>query len=477
MSSIVTLIIRNLPLSTGSMANASDAEKGEASPRVPKQSKIKAKKSCPLKKILVGIFLLICLFVAMFGMGVLGAHFAAHNDSSNEVLDGASHEPVLAIQVASAHDERFIARRDQTADASYPISTKTALSTIYEVRHTPTLEIETVFETVTGTTYVTVPDEVPVSVSTTTFEETTEYCEDHVVTMTKTVTFVVTPDKIPAATSAALPGTPVVVTEEPQTVTETEIDTSITSGLPDAIITGNPETVTEADVDTSVTSGLPDAVVTGNPETVTKSEIDTSATSNLPDVTVTGNPETVTATKVDTSVTSGLPDAVVTGNPETVTRSETDTSVTDSVFTTITVSNLTPTIVPPELPPKSTVTSCTTFVLTLPYSKPTNIVGVPPESTVTATIYETEGDASTSTTTVFVPPSPYPPQPPYPTANDTTLPDSTSNNPIVPHMPTPTPVIISGGTKKPEPRGWGGTSGTTNLSCTVMLVAVIMFLL
>ncbi|QPC73989.1 hypothetical protein HYE68_004741 [Fusarium pseudograminearum] len=314
---IVTLIIRHLPLTTGSstspsssfcrplpltvslVANASDAEKGEATPRVPKQSKSKAKKSCPLKKIFVGIFLLICLFVAMFGMGVLGAHFAAHQDSSNEALDGASHETVLAIQVASAHDERFIARRDQTADASYPISTKTALSTIYEVRHTPTLEIETVFETVTGTT----------------------------------------------------------------------------------------------------------------------------------------------------------------------------------VFTTITVSNLTPTIVPPELPPKSTVTSCTTFVLTLPYSKPTNIVGVPPESTVTATIYETEGDASTSTTTVFVPPPPYPPQPPYPTANDTTLPDSTGNNPIVPHMPTPTPVIISGGTKKPEPRGWGGTSGTTNLSCTVMLVAVIMFLL
>ncbi|PTD09649.1 hypothetical protein FCULG_00008407 [Fusarium culmorum] len=348
----------------------------------------------------------------MFGMGVLGAHFAAHQDSSNGALGEASNEPILAIQAASAHYERFMARRDQTADASYPISTKTALSTIYEVRHTPTLEIETVFETVTGTTYVTVPDEVPVSVSTATFEETTDH----------------------AATSAALPETPVVVTEEPQTVTETEIDTSVTSGLPDAIITGNPETVTETDVDTSVTSGLPDAVVTGNPETVTKSEIDTSATSNLPDVTVTGNPETVTATKVDTSVTSGLPDAVVTGNPETVTRSETDTSITDSVFTTITVSNLTPTIVPLSYPQKH----CHI---------------------------------------IFRPPSPYPPQPPYPTANDTTLPDSTGNNPIVPHMPTPTPVIVSGGTKKPEPRGWGGTSGTTNLSCTVMLVAVIMFLL
>ncbi|RGP66472.1 hypothetical protein FSPOR_6595 [Fusarium sporotrichioides] len=449
-----------------------DAEKGEVTPHVPKtnKNKNKAKRPCPVKKILVGTLLLICLFFAMFGMGILGANFVG---SSDEASGEASDEPVLAIQAAGTHQDHFMARRDQIAGASYPISTKTALSTIYEVRHTPTLEIETVFETVTGTTYVTVPDEVSVSISATTFGETTEYCEDRVVTMTETVTFVVTPDESPEATSAVLPGMPVIVTEEPQTVTETEIDTSVTSGLPDAIITGNPETVTETNVDTSVTSGLPDAIVTGNPETVTKSETDTSVTSNLPDVTVTGNPETITTTEVDTSVTSGLPDAIVTGNPETVTKSETDTSVTDSIFTTITVSNIFPSDADADVP-KSTVTSCTTFVLTLPYPKPTSITGVPPESTFTATIYETEGDASTSTTTVFVPPSPYPP---YPTANGTLLPDSTGNSPIVPHLPTPTPVIISGGTKKPEPRGWGGTNGTTNLSCTVMLVAVIMFLL
>ncbi|GKT97948.1 hypothetical protein FLAG1_00050 [Fusarium langsethiae] len=399
-----------------------DAEKGEATPHVPKtnKNKNKAKRPCPVKKILIGTLLLTCLFFAMFGMGILGANFVG---SSDEASDEASDEPAIAIQAAGTHQDHFMARRDQIAGASYPISTKTALSTIYEVRHTPTLEIETVFETVTGTTYVTVPDEVSVSVSATTFEETTEYCEDRVVTMTDTVTLVVTPDESPEVTSAILPGTPTIVTEEPQTVTEIGIDTSVTSGLPDASITGNPETVTE--------------------------------------------------TNVDTSVTSGLPDAIVTGNPETVTKSETDTSVTDSIFTTITVSNIFPSDADADVP-KSTVTSCTTFVLTLPYPKPTSIAGVPPESTFTATIYETEGDASTSTMTVFVPPSPYPP---YPTANDTLLPDSTGNSPIVPHLPTPTPVIISGGTKKPEPRGWGGTSGTTNLSCTVMLVAVIMFLL
>ncbi|OBS18192.1 hypothetical protein FPOA_09919 [Fusarium poae] len=438
-----------------------DVEKGKATSGVPKvkpeANKKKVKESRSRKWPLFWALVLICSGILI---GALCGYFGfSRSDPSSPG------ETVIAIQAAGTHHHK--ARRDQTA-ASYPISTKTALSTIYEVRHTPTLEVETVFETVTGTTYVTAPTEVSTSVPATTIEETTEYCEDQAVTMTETVTVIVTPDESPAATSDALPGTPVIVTEEPQTVTETEIDTSLTSGLPDAIVTGNPETVTETNIDTSVTSGLPDAIVTGNPETVTKSETDTSITSDLPDVTVTGNPETVTATEVDTSVTSGLPDAIVTGNPGTVTKSETDTSATDSVFTTITVSN----VFPPA--PRSTVTSCTTYVLTLPYPKPTSIVGVPPESTFTTTIYETEGDASTSTTIVLVPPSPYPP---YPTANDTLLPVSTGNSPIVPHMPTPTPVIISGGTKKPEPRGWGGTSGTTNLSCTVMLVAVIMFLL
>ncbi|RGP80619.1 hypothetical protein FLONG3_1223 [Fusarium longipes] len=446
-----------------------DTEKGEAPLREPEMGKVekgKAKKRRTSWGKIFGMFLILALIAAVsFGMGIVGAEFAASTDST----DRSSDESVVAIGAHATYRDRSMARRHQAAGASYPISTKTALSTIYEVRHTPTLVIETVFETVTGTTYVTAPDKDFVSVSTNTFDETTEYCEDEVVTMTETVTFVVTPEESPAASSAALPGTPVIVTEEPETVTETEIDTSVTSGLPDAVITGNPETVTETEIDTSVTSGLPDAVVTGNPETFTATVIDTSITSNLPDVTVTGNPETVTATEVDTSVTSGLPDAIVTGNPETITKSEIDTSVTTSIFTTITVSNLYQ-----QQVSKSTVTSCTTFVLTFPYPQSTNIAGAPPESTFTATIYETEGDASTSTTTVFVPPSPYPP---YPTANDTLLPDSTGNNPFVPHMPTPTPVVISGGTKKPEPRGWGGTSGTTNLSCTVMLVAVVMFLL
>ncbi|CEI39014.1 unnamed protein product [Fusarium venenatum] len=431
-----------------------DVEKGKATSRVPEAKESRSRK-CPF-------FFALLLLCAGVTIGIICGYFGF---SCNEPSDDHPVESAIAIPAAGTHHK---ARRGHPAGVSYPISTKTALSTIYEVRHTPTLEIETVFETVTGTTYVTAPAEVSISVSATTFEDTTEYCEDQAVIMTESVTITVTPDEIPAATSAALPGTPVTVTEEPQTVTETEIDTSVTSGLPDAVVTGNPETVTKSETDTSVTSNLPDVTVTGNLETVTATEVDTSVTSSLPDAVVTGNPETVTKSETDTSVTSNLPDVTVTGNLETVTKSVTDAAPTDSVFTTITVSN----IFPPA--PESTVTSCTTYILTLPYLKPTTIAGVPPKSTFTTTIYETEGDAYTSTTTVFVPASPYPP---YPTANDTLLPDSTGNSPIVPHMPTPTPVIISGGTKKPEPRGWGGTSGTTNLSCTVMLVTAIMFLL
>jgi hypothetical protein len=101
-------------------------------------------------------------------------------------------------------------------------------------------------------------------------------------------------------------------------------------------------------------------------------------------------------------------------------------------------------------------------------------VSASPTSSTTTTVYETAGVPSTSTTTIMVPPPAYPP---YPTANNTLLPGPSGSVTVVPTVPTSTPVVVSGGTKKPEPRGWGGTSGTTNLSCTVMLVAIIMFAL
>ncbi|RBR19085.1 uncharacterized protein FIESC28_05756 [Fusarium coffeatum] len=422
-----------------------DAEKGETALYASKTNK--SKKLCSiLKKAIITLMICLSLCAAMFGIGVFAAEWVQ-----------ARNGVVVHSEAPTASLGHSMARRDEAVDASYPISTKTALSTIYEVRHTPTIKFETVFETVHGTTYV---DEVSVSSSSTPFEESTEYCEEHIVTTTETVTIVIAPDQSPAATSAALPETPVIVTGGPETVTETKIDTSVISSLPDAVVTGNPETVTETDVDTSVTSGLPDAVVTGNPETVTKSE-------------------------TDTFITSGLPDATITGNPQTVTRSDFETPITNSIFTTITVDEPWPLTSPTSITttaltsptPRlelSTITTCATYTLTMVYPQSSNVANAPPESTFISTVYETEGEPSTSTTTIFVPPSPYPP---YPTANTTLLPEPTANGPMVPHVPTPPVVTVSGGNKKPEPRGWGGTSGTTNISCTVMLVAVIMFLL
>ncbi|KAJ4141089.1 hypothetical protein NW768_000296 [Fusarium equiseti] len=447
-----------------------DAEKGETALYVSKTSK--SKRLCPiLKKILIALIICLSICAAIFGIGVLAAEWVQ-----------ARNGVIVHSKTPTASLGHSMARRDGAVDASYPISTKTALSTIYEVRHTPTIKVETVFETVHGTTYV---DEVSISSSSTPFEESTEYCEEHVVTMTETVTIVVAPDQSPAATSSALPETPVIVTGGPETVTETKIDTSIISSLPDAVVTGNPETVIETDVDTSFTSGLPDVTVTGNPDTVTATEIDTSVTSGLPDAVVTGNPETVTKSETDISITSGLPDATITGNPQTVTRSDFETPITNSIFTTITVDEPWPLPSPTSLTttastsptPKlelSTITTCATYTLTMVYPQSSNVANVPPESTFISTVYETEGEPSTSTTTIFVPPSPHPP---YPTANTTLLPEPTANGPMVPHVPTPPVVTVSGGNKKPEPRGWGGTSGTTNISCTVMLVAVIVFLL
>ncbi|KAM0559597.1 hypothetical protein ACHAPJ_004121 [Fusarium lateritium] len=372
-------------------------------------------------------------------------------------------------------------RRNEGADASYPISTKTAFSTIYGVSHTPAPEVVTKVETVTGTTYVTVPgDEVQVSISVTTIESSTEVCEIEVVTMTEsyTVTLTPTPDEGYSATSDALPEATVI--GNPSTVTEVLTDTSFTSGLPDATVSGNPETVTEVRTDTSFTSGLPDATISGNPSTVTEVRADTSFTSGLPDATVPGNPETVTESQTSWTVTSDLPDATVPGNPETVTEIEQSFKVTSGIHTVVVITDL--------YPPKqdlSTVTEFTTIQRTLTtrksmititvtdlYPGTATIESVSPTSTLTKVVYETAGEASTSTKTIQIPAPPYPP---YPTANNTMVASPSGSVTVLPTMPTP--VVISGGTKKPEPRGWGGSSGTTNLSCIVMLVAVVMFVL
>lgn len=306
--------------------------------------------------------------------------------------------------------------------------TKTALSTIYGVSYTSNADVVTEVATVTGTRYVTVPGEA-LSVSVTTRESTTEYCEVQVVTMTESYTVTVPNDIASQDSSGDAVGA--TVTGNPQTVTENETDFSLTSGPSDAIVTGNPQTVTESKTDFSLTVGSSDALTTASPETITKTF---EVSSPLP------KPHTTITIQSLYPPREGL---------STVTQYTTvEKTITPDSFITVTLTSKCPECSP--------------------------IVSVSPSSSSTTTVYETAGVPPTSTTTIMVPPPAYPP---YPTANNTLLPGLSGSVTVVPTVPTPTPVVVSGGTKKPEPRGWGGTSGTTNLSCTVMLVAIIMFAL
>ncbi|CVK92733.1 hypothetical protein FPRO06_02664 [Fusarium proliferatum] len=418
-----------------------DSEKGSA--QTPQMFRVgKQKRSRFFFMLCVGFLAITCAIPVIFGMGVVSAVYAnLHFLRLNETVGFRSSDQV--------HN---IARHLESTGGSYPISTKTALSTIYGVSYTSNADVVTEVATVTGTRYVTVPGEA-LSVSVTTRESTIEYCEVQVVTMTESYTVTVPNDKVSQSSSGDAVG---------------------------ATVTGNPETVTENKTDFSLTSGPSDAVVTGNPETVTENETDFSLTSGPSDAVVTGNPQTVTESKTDFSLTVGSFDVLTTSSPDTTTNTFEVSSPVPKPHTTITIQSL--------YPPRqglSTVTQYTTVEKTItapdsfitvtltskcPECSPT--VSVSPTSSTTTTVYETAGVPPTSTTTIMVPPPAYPP---YPTANNTLLPGPSGSVTVVPTVPTPTPVAVSGGTKKPEPRGWGGTSGTTNLSCTVMLVAIIMF--
>ncbi|EWG48491.1 hypothetical protein FVEG_08242 [Fusarium verticillioides 7600] len=426
------------------MADLMNPEKGSA--RTPQMSRgSKQKRYRFFVNLCVAFLIVICAIPVMFGMGVVGAIYAnihlgyLGNDNADVPSSGQAHN---------------IARHLESTGGSYPISTKTALSTIYGVSYTSNADVVTEVATVTGTRYVTVPGEA-LSVSVTTRESTIEYCEVQIVTMTESYTVTVPNDKVSQGSSGNAVG---------------------------ATVTGNPETVTENETDFSLTSGPSDAIVTGNPETVTENETDFSLTSGPSDAIVTGNPQTVTESKTDFSLTVGSSDALTSSSAETTTDTFELSSILPKPHTTITIQSLYPPreglgTVTQYTTVEKTITAPDSFITVTLTSKcpeysPT--MSASPTSSTTTTVYETAGVPSTSTTTIMVPPPAYPP---YPTANNTLLPGPSGSVTVVPTVPTPTPVVVSGGTKKPEPRGWGGTSGTTNLSCTVMLVAIIMFAL
>ncbi|KAJ9425173.1 hypothetical protein QL093DRAFT_2574831 [Fusarium oxysporum] len=333
------------------MADLMDSEKGEG--QIPRMSGDSKKKRSPFfVKLLVAFVIIICAIPVMFGMGVVGAVYANlkfFHDQERGTVDFLSSDQV--------HN---VARHLESTGASYPISTKTALSTIYGVSYTSNADVVTEVATVTGTRYVTVPGEA-LSVSVTTRESTTEYSSQ---------------DSSGDAVGAT-------VTGNPQTVTENETDFSLTSGPSDAIVTGNPQTVTENETDFSLTSGPSDAIVTGNPQTVTES-------------------------KTDFSLTVGSSDALTTASPETITKTFEVSSPLPKPHTTITIQSLYPpreglstvtqyTTVEKTITPDSFIT--VTLTSKCPECSP--IVSVSPSSSSTTTVYETAGVPPTSTTTIM----------------------------------------------------------------------------
>lgn len=286
-------------------------------------------------------------------------------------------------------------------------------------------------------------------------------------------------------TSVVIPGeetgcSPSVITE-----TKTALITVTVSPLPSSAsgggyvtVTGAPSTVTDVNTDFNTLTGPTVITVSGEPSTVTDVQTDISYTSGLPDVTVSGSPSTVTDYWTDISVTQGPPDVTVSGAPSTVTDIDVSYSITTSTISSSGTSVITVIISDLWDPEPTTITTVATTKVTVTTVHPSPVETVthlypPPAQGDSSTIdYTSEakggGYSRTSqiiTATVVI-------DPPFPSNGTSTYPSGTVTNLPV----STTPAVVSGGSKKPEPRGWGG-NGTSHLTCTVMLIAVIMFML
>ncbi|PFH56340.1 hypothetical protein XA68_16707 [Ophiocordyceps unilateralis] len=320
---------------------------------------------------------------------------------------------------------------------SVPISTQTALSTIYSIMSSDVTD----FITMTTTATTTVTRHLP---------KTTEEEVCVASTATMTVSVYVTLSPVPEET----------VTGDASTVTDVSTHLSLTHGLPDVTLSGNPSTQTELQTDVSVTTGLPDATVSGGGQTQTAVQTDVSLTSGLPDATVTGKPSTVSDVKSSTasqSVVSIFTTVVITDFWGTFNPSQTPTTTaTASSEATLTI-----TVTVSDLGDQGVTTSASdaSSVLadfTTGSSTSTN--------TKTVTVIKTADTYSAASifTTVRVPP----------VMNATTaggVPAWTSAAGV--------PVVVSEGTKMPEPKGWAVGNNCGNLGCTIMLIAIIMLVL
>ena len=300
-------------------------------------------------------------------------------------------------------------------------------------------------------------------------------CTPSVITETQTALLTVTVSPLPEDQGSGY----VTVTGAPSTVTEVNTDTSYLEAPTVVTISGEPSTVVDVQTDYSYTSGAPDVTVSGEPSTVIDVRTDYSYTSGAPDVTVSGEPSTIVDVQTDYSYTSGAPDVTVSGDASTFTDYRTDFSYTEgrgdetATDTAGTITVVVTDLWEPE--PTTTITTVVTAQVTLTTVESsvvetvTNYLPPAEETTIYYSSDAKGGGISRSspsiTATVII-------GPPYPSNGTATISGTVTNVP----GPT-TPVVVSAGSKKPEPRGWGSNGMGGGLTCTVMLVAALMFLL
>jgi hypothetical protein len=290
-------------------------------------------------------------------------------------------------------------------------------------------------------------------------------------------------------TSTATHESSVLVSDDPEetdcspsviTETQTALITVTVSPLPSSAsgdgyvtVTGEPSTLTDINTDTTYLDEPTVITVSGTPSTVTDVQTDVSYTSSLPDVTVSGNPLTITDVWTDISVTDGPSDVTVSGNPSTVTDVDTSYSVTGSSVVTVIISDLWESQPPTTITSTATTYVTATVVESTPSETVTEYYPSPAESESMTTYYTSEAKggafshtSQSITATLVI-------DPPFPSNGTVTYPSGTVTN-----VPGPTtPVVVSGASSKPEPRGWTGGNGSSGLTCTVMLIAAIMLML
>ncbi|KYK57822.1 hypothetical protein DCS_04835 [Drechmeria coniospora] len=267
------------------------------------------------------------------------------------------------------------------------------------------------------------------------------------------------------------------------------------SPVPIVTITAGRLTATQYDTDVSFTDGLPDVTLSELPSTRTAVLTHVSFTNGPPDVTISALPDTQTDVLTDVSFTAGPPDATVSGKPSTVTHIE--ASISPSQFTTITITNLWGTFSPQPL---TTVTETDTTQRTVTEYKSVTVTAEQSTGEITITITDpfnlpasststsTSANAYSSALGEALTPMPSEPDvvvtqtftttvkggPPAVSFTTVRVPARGTNGTV---DATPSAVVVSDGGKRTAPRGWGSSNGSGSLGCLIMLGALIVLAL